>query len=510
MARDSSTLPAARCRTACTRGRRARWPSVAGRFAAEISLDERRSGAVGQRAERARAGRAGRARAATAAACASPARTPRARARTLRGFLDNELPVCDEAAAGRGAARAALPCRAACATPAGAGTRARVVCPGIGQGRVVLIGGAQVPPELLEAPRAVADAERERVRRANAAVRATLETRISARGPPEVEDGHPARAPLDPRRRRHRRSASARAIEAGRSAHAGRRRGRRALRRAHARVRKRLRARARGRHRGHRLRSCWSACTARACARRSWISPRPRWSWPRASTPRQFLALDKRLAAGAGARARRRDLARGDPGALVRHPDPDRRGRGARARRAAARGRRRRQPRARDPRAAAARAALLRARAARRSRRREERLARFRRAPARTRDGQALEVARERRQRSRSSLPAFARGADGIGLFRTEMLFMDRDEAPSEEEQFAIYLQAARAAAGSTVILRTFDVGGDKPVPYLQLRAGEESVPRAARPARLPRARRASSARSCARSCAPRPSAGSG
>ena len=53
---------------------------------------------------------------------------------------------------------------------------------------------------------------------------------------------------------------------------------------------------------------------------------------------------------------------------------------------------------------------------------------------------------------------AFEEGADGIGLFRTEMLFLGRDDAPSEAEQFAIYSEAARIAAGRPVIIRTFDI----------------------------------------------------
>ena len=64
---------------------------------------------------------------------------------------------------------------------------------------------------------------------------------------------------------------------------------------------------------------------------------------------------------------------------------------------------------------------------------------------------------------------AVARGAEGIGLFRTEMLFMDREAPPSEDEQAAIYSAAVRAAEGRPVTLRTFDFGGDKPVPYLNL-----------------------------------------
>jgi phosphoenolpyruvate-protein phosphotransferase len=67
------------------------------------------------------------------------------------------------------------------------------------------------------------------------------------------------------------------------------------------------------------------------------------------------------------------------------------------------------------------------------------------------------------------SILAFEDGADGIGLFRTEMLFLGREEAPSEAEQFAVYSGAARIAAGRPVIVRTFDVGGDKQVPYLNL-----------------------------------------
>lgn len=64
---------------------------------------------------------------------------------------------------------------------------------------------------------------------------------------------------------------------------------------------------------------------------------------------------------------------------------------------------------------------------------------------------------------------AFAGGADGIGLFRTEMLFLGRAEAPDEEEQVRIYSAAVRAARGRPLIVRTLDVGGDKPAPFLKL-----------------------------------------
>jgi fructose-specific PTS system IIA-like component len=104
----------------------------------------------------------------------------------------------------------------------------------------------------------------------------------------------------------------------------------------------------------------------------------------------------------------------------------------------------------------------------RRRRRRQERLARHALGPAVTRDGQRLEVAANVGT-AEELVPAFAQGADAIGLFRTEMLFLDRAAAPSEDEQFAVYADAARVAGGRPVLLRTIDIGGDKPVPYLDL-----------------------------------------
>jgi phosphocarrier protein FPr len=66
-------------------------------------------------------------------------------------------------------------------------------------------------------------------------------------------------------------------------------------------------------------------------------------------------------------------------------------------------------------------------------------------------------------------------GAEGVGLFRTEFLFMDRDSAPSEDEQFEAYRSAAEQLDGAPLIIRTLDVGGDKPLPYLDM--GEEANP---------------------------------
>ncbi len=60
-------------------------------------------------------------------------------------------------------------------------------------------------------------------------------------------------------------------------------------------------------------------------------------------------------------------------------------------------------------------------------------------------------------------------GAEGIGLFRSEFLYMNRKEAPSEEEQFQAYKIVAEKLNGKPVIIRTLDVGGDKEIPYLSL-----------------------------------------
>ena len=62
---------------------------------------------------------------------------------------------------------------------------------------------------------------------------------------------------------------------------------------------------------------------------------------------------------------------------------------------------------------------------------------------------------------------------EGIGLFRTEFLFMDRPQIPTEEEQFAAYKKVAETLEGKPVIIRTLDVGGDKEIPYLALEKEE-------------------------------------
>lgn len=66
-------------------------------------------------------------------------------------------------------------------------------------------------------------------------------------------------------------------------------------------------------------------------------------------------------------------------------------------------------------------------------------------------------------------------GGEGVGLFRTEFLFMDRADEPTEEEQFEAYSTVARAMNGREVIIRTLDIGGDKDIPYLHM--GKEENP---------------------------------
>ena len=62
--------------------------------------------------------------------------------------------------------------------------------------------------------------------------------------------------------------------------------------------------------------------------------------------------------------------------------------------------------------------------------------------------------------------PAVLKIADGVGLLRTELVFGDREAAPTEEEQYALYRRTVDNAGGKPVIIRTFDVGADKPLPY--------------------------------------------
>ena len=68
---------------------------------------------------------------------------------------------------------------------------------------------------------------------------------------------------------------------------------------------------------------------------------------------------------------------------------------------------------------------------------------------------------------------AMAADGEGVGLFRTEFLFMDRNSLPTEDEQFEAYKQASIIMKGAPVIIRTLDIGGDKEIPYLGLEKEE-------------------------------------
>lgn len=94
--------------------------------------------------------------------------------------------------------------------------------------------------------------------------------------------------------------------------------------------------------------------------------------------------------------------------------------------------------------------------------------------PAVTRDGKRVEIGANIGSLAEARA-AVAAGAEGVGLLRTEFLYLDRDTAPDEEEQFEAYRGIAEAMQGRPVIIRTLDIGGDKPLPYIEL--GREANP---------------------------------
>ncbi|WP_019586438.1 phosphoenolpyruvate--protein phosphotransferase [Deinococcus apachensis] len=100
---------------------------------------------------------------------------------------------------------------------------------------------------------------------------------------------------------------------------------------------------------------------------------------------------------------------------------------------------------------------------------REHELARAaRHQPGVTRDGVRIEVAANI-NRAADAAAALDAGAEGVGLMRTEFLFLERDSAPTEDEQEREYRAMAQALGDRTLIIRTLDIGGDKEVPYLGL-----------------------------------------
>lgn len=90
-------------------------------------------------------------------------------------------------------------------------------------------------------------------------------------------------------------------------------------------------------------------------------------------------------------------------------------------------------------------------------------------APAVTTDGARIEVVANVRN-AQDAVDGVANGGEGVGLLRSEFLFDDRATAPDEDEQTAAYSAVAKALGSDrTLVVRTLDVGGDKPLPYLPL-----------------------------------------
>lgn len=88
--------------------------------------------------------------------------------------------------------------------------------------------------------------------------------------------------------------------------------------------------------------------------------------------------------------------------------------------------------------------------------------------PGMTADGKKIEIAANIGHPEELK-KAWRDGAEGIGIFRTELLLYGKQSLPTEEEQFALYRRVAEEAQGRPVIIRTFDIGGDKPIPSLKL-----------------------------------------
>jgi phosphotransferase system enzyme I (PtsI) len=105
-----------------------------------------------------------------------------------------------------------------------------------------------------------------------------------------------------------------------------------------------------------------------------------------------------------------------------------------------------------------------------------ERLSRLKNTPAVTLDGQRIELLANIEQ-PQDTAAALNAGAVGVGLFRTEFLFMGRSgKLPDEEEQFQAYRRAVEGMQGLPVTIRTVDVGADKPLDRTAARAGEDHL----------------------------------
>lgn len=92
--------------------------------------------------------------------------------------------------------------------------------------------------------------------------------------------------------------------------------------------------------------------------------------------------------------------------------------------------------------------------------------------PAETRDGYRVEIAANVNRPDQVPF-ALSQGGEGVGLMRTEFLFLERGDSPGEDEQAEIYRAMAEALEGRPLIVRALDIGGDKQVPHLDLPRGE-------------------------------------
>lgn len=85
-----------------------------------------------------------------------------------------------------------------------------------------------------------------------------------------------------------------------------------------------------------------------------------------------------------------------------------------------------------------------------------------------TKDGRTFEIAANIGT-PKEALEAIENGAEGVGLYRTEFLFMNQSYMPTEDEQFEAYKSVLQTMEGKPVVIRTLDIGGDKELPYLSL-----------------------------------------
>jgi len=103
---------------------------------------------------------------------------------------------------------------------------------------------------------------------------------------------------------------------------------------------------------------------------------------------------------------------------------------------------------------------------------RAERLSALRDVPAETKDGVRVELAANV-ELMEEVAPSFELGAQAVGLFRTEFLYLERTDLPSEEEQYGHAVAALKSAAGQTITFRTLDLGGDKMPASVRMPSGQ-------------------------------------